>query len=111
MLTPINQFYPTGKEVVPEVGMGCTEILWSDRHAFTVIEVTKSRDGVIRRCKVQADKAIRTDNNGMSDCQSYRFERDPNGGILELKLTKKGWNHKGTKFSMGTRDEHYDFCL
>jgi hypothetical protein len=60
--------------VTPEVGMGATEIMYSDRHAFTVVEVLGPK-----RIVVQRDRATRTDGLGMSDAQSYNFEADPNG--------------------------------
>lgn len=102
-----NMFYPTGKLVKPEVGMGATEICWSDRNPYTVIEVSKSG----KSCKVQADKYTRTDDNGMSETQDYTFEPDPNGKIYTLRLTKNGWSHKGTKFSLGQREKYHDFSF
>lgn len=55
------------------VGDGATIIMYSDRHACTVIEASE------KRVTVQRDKATRTDNNGICDSQSYSYERDPNG--------------------------------
>lgn len=92
----------------PYVGMGATELMWSDRHAYTVVKI-KSKCRII----VKRDKAIRIDNNGMSDCQTYRYEEDPNGYELELIKTKKGWKRLGgcTPFMLGRRDEHYDYSF
>lgn len=67
-----------------QVGTYATEYLWSDRHAYEVIEVKSQTNVVIRRLN-----AIRTDNYGMSDCQDYRYESNPNGETREL-INKKG---------------------
>jgi hypothetical protein len=101
----------------PEVGMGVTEYCWSNRHAYTVIAVLGPKNIVVQR-----DKAIRTDNYGMSDVQEYRYEQDPDGVTHELvfKTTKrcphgkwcdKGAGVKGNTFVLGHRDEHYDYSF
>lgn len=96
---------------VPEVGMGATQVCFSDRHAFTVVEVSKSG----KRITVQQDKATRTDKNGMSDCQDYTFEPNPNGSKHTLSLRKNGrWIEVGGSqsdftYSIGHRAEYYDY--
>lgn len=55
-----------------EVGTGVTEMCYSDRHAYEIVEVIDDKHIVIRRCK-----ATRIDNNGMSDCQDYEYEVEP----------------------------------
>lgn len=91
----------------PEIGMGCTVCIYSDRHAATVIEIRTPRMIVVQR-----DKATRADDNGMSDCQSYTYERDPDGTKQTFTLRKNGtWREsKGSNgLRLGVRDEHYDF--
>jgi hypothetical protein len=90
---------------VPVVGMGATKLLYSDRAPFTVIWVSPSG----KSCKVQADKAIRKDSNGMSEDQDYEFERDPEGEIVTLRLTLDGWAYKRQRFAMGVRKAYHDF--
>ena len=58
-----------------KVGDGVTIHLYSDSHAGTVIRRTA------KSITIQQDKAIRIDNNGVSESQEYRFERDENGWI------------------------------
>lgn len=104
----VNHMMGHSPPVVPAVGDGATELCWTDRHAFTVIAVSKSG----KRVTVQRDIATRSDKNGMSDCQSYIFSRDPNGETRELKLSKrKGWTDGSARFSIGTRSEHYDYSF
>jgi|LauGreDrversion4_2_1035121.scaffolds.fasta_scaffold74102_4 hypothetical protein len=98
---------------VPEIGMGVTRLCWSDRNAFTVIDILSSSE-----IRVQRDRAKRVDNNGMSDCQTWEFQRDPNGSIYHLTLRKNGrWKQKGVRskssdgWLLGTRQEHFDFSF
>jgi hypothetical protein len=92
--------------------MGATEICWSDRHAYTIIEVINDKKIV-----VQQDKATRTDTNGMSDAQSYAFSPDPNGPKRTLTLRKNGrWVPVGQgmnddNFVIGMRQEYYDYSF
>lgn len=106
-----------GGKKIPKVGDGCTEMCWSDQHAYTVIEVVSTRCVYVQR-----DKATRTDKNGMSDQQDYRYERDPSGKVelLVFKVTKHNpngrWVRKsegvrGNQFVMGVRHEHFDFSF
>lgn len=102
----------SGKNIVPEVGMGATELLWSDRHAYTVIEVSKSGKTVT----VQRDNAERVlceGENPMSDSQNYKYTPDPKGAICKIRLCKNGWKEigGGSRFALGFRDEYYDYSF
>lgn len=104
-----NFVLSAGDGPIPVVGMGATILGWTDRHACTIIEVSKSGKTI----KIQQDTAIRTDKNGMSDCQSYDYSPDPDGCIREVRLTKKGWKITGggSSVRIGDRDEHYDYSF
>lgn len=107
-----NQQYSKMNSLKPEVGMGATEICWSDRHAYTIIEVINDTKIV-----VQQDKATRTDANGMSDAQSYAFSPDLSGSKRTLSLRKNGrWVPVGLgmndgNFVIGMRQEYYDYSF
>ncbi len=97
----------------PQVGDGATSCGWTDRHAGTIIEVLNDKTVVWQR-----DKAIRTDDNGMSDAQAYRYERDPDGVTMQFSLRKNGrWIARGgtmkggTILSIGVRMEYYDYSF
>ena len=96
----------------PQVGDGATILMWSDRHAATVIEVERfksgQRAGQVSRVTVQRDHATRTDNHGMGDSQSYTYQRDPNGSVHVYRVTKDG---RFPGLLLGHRDEHYDFSF
>jgi hypothetical protein len=99
--------------VTPEIGMGATRLGWSDRNAFTVIDILSPKE-----IRVQRDRANRIDNNGMSDCQTWEFQRDPEGSIYHLTLRSNGsWAQKGLGrknsdgWVVGMRDEYFDFSF
>ena len=69
-----------------EVGTYATKYYYTDREAYEVVEVINQE-----HIKIRQLNAIRTDNNGMSDCQSYRYESDLNSPIEELKFMRNNW--------------------
>ena len=104
-----------------QVGDGVTINMWSDRHAGTVVFVSKSG----REVHVQQDNAKRTDKNGMSESQSYEYERNPNGRVTKYTLrTSKDWKGEthyhyvtkgcslkdGDKLTKGRR-EYFDYSF
>jgi hypothetical protein len=110
----INRFMEGPSASSPVVGMGATILMYSDRHAATVIAVEKNGREVV----VQRDKATRTDSHGMSDSQSYTYERDPAGETARYSLRRNGrWVRvgdpakNGQGLALGTRDEHYDYSF
>ena len=109
----INRVQEQVKSQAPTIGMGATELLYSDRHAYTVVEIFSPK-----KIKVQQDQAIRVDKNGCSESQTYVYKRDRNGSTRVLTLRKNGWwipegekLRSGTVLSLGKRDEHYDFSF
>lgn len=93
----------------PEIGMGATEMLWSDRNAYEVIEIKDDRHITVRRLKCKLVSEYFT------DCQEYEYEHDPNGITANLFLTKKGqWRERyhnrslGNVFALGFAEEYRD---
>lgn len=68
----VNRFEEGAQIGELEVGMGATEMLYSDRHPWTVQKIISDKRVVVTR-----DKAKRVDRNGMSDCQEYSYESTP----------------------------------
>lgn len=104
----------TMTKVKPEVGMGGTILMYTDRHAFTIEKVSKSGKTFYFR----KDTAIRTDKNGQSENQSYRFERNTKNPLCMAKLHKNGRYYTNevygqgrcdTPVSIGERCEYYDY--
>lgn len=100
-----------GSNLKPEIGMGCTLLYFTDRYAATIINVSKSGKAVT----VQEDKAIRTDKNGMSDSQSYRYERNPKGRTYSFSLRKDGtWKMRKSNhptLHIGSRNHYHDYSF
>lgn len=94
-------------KVMPKVGDGGTICLYTDRHAATVIGVSASGKTI----QVQRDFAKRTDKNGMSESQEYEYSPNPNGEIIEFRMTNSGvYKDKyGLSFYPGDRREYYDY--
>lgn len=55
----------------PEVGKGATELMYSDRHAYEVLSVDEEN----LSCVVDRYDPERIDNLGMSDSQTYKYEK------------------------------------
>lgn len=126
-----NRCYKT--DFVPNVGMGATEYMWSDRHAYSVCIVHKNwnKKGY-EIIGLQRDYAERTDKNYMSDDQSYKYIPNINADICYLKSKiidheKLGkvkvyqpvrfnsktnrWNQGGSNVVLGHRDAYFDYSF
>jgi len=105
----------------PEVGMGATITMHTDRHACTIVSISENG----KRIETTRDKAFRLDLNPdgspqMSDSQSYRYETvlDGSHGRSFWTLRKDGgWVKEGEslkggqRICLGFRDEHYDYSF
>ncbi len=103
----------SGKEI--SVGMGVTEYLWSDRHAYEVTEVFDQNHICIRRMDAKVVEGSRMDGSA-----EYEYKSNPFAKEIEIKKFKTGWytlrevNGKklkgNTKYSIsfGVMDEYYD---
>lgn len=109
-----NHLMDNSKSVTPKVGDGGTLLMWTDRHAGTILWV--SEDG--KTLKWTPDKCTRNDKNGMSDSQSYTYETV---NSIEKSTTftlrkngkwiAKGQTMKGNTLSIGHRSEYYDYSF
>lgn len=82
-----NRLQAQSRMPVPVVGMGVTELLWSDRHPFEVIEVKDEK-----HCTIRAMKHTRTDDCGISEHQEYKYESDPEGEVKKLVFRNGAWH-------------------
>lgn len=97
-------------DLEPDIGMGATINHWSDRTPVTIVNITHKG----KRLTLREDKATRTDNNGMSDIQSYIYENDPNGSIWTATLRKDGTYRisKGSSLIvLGYRRKYHDYSF
>ena len=100
---------------------GATLLSWTDRHAATVVDLfTKGKFNYV---VVQHDDAKRTDNLGMSDSQTYEYNRNVHAAKETFRITDKGFvkvykDSETGRFRttcgglmIGVRDEHYDYSF
>lgn len=94
----------------PEVGMGATINMHSDRHAATIIAVLSPT-----RIQVQEDKAKLVGGSRDSEYQEYEFTPNPKSKVTTFSKRKNGlWieekddQQSGTSLTIGERDEYYD---
>jgi hypothetical protein len=97
------------RSLTPEVGMGATEVLYSDRHPYTVTRILSAK-----RITVKPDEATRIDKNGCSEDQQYAYVTRQDYPEITLFLNKRGrWKRlgdaDGATYLLGRREEYYDF--
>lgn len=88
-------------------GTGATYRIGSDRYAVTVIAVSPGGQKITTR----DDRAIRTDNNGISELQDYRYERNPVGEIRTFYRDRNGQygnKTRGGSLWLGVRHAYSD---
>lgn len=102
----------------PQIGDGATLVMWSDRHAYTIVDIERfvsgKRKGQIKAVIAQRDKATRTDNHGMSESQSYEFQPNPLAERERFTLRSDNrYREQGTNtvLVIGTRSEYYDYSF
>lgn len=101
----------------PVVGMGATILMWSDRHAATIRLIdhfkTGARAGQVKAVWVTEDQAIRIDNNGMSENQTYEYLPQADGPYKKFTLRKNGRfvDSGGTTLAVGYRNEYHDYSF
>ena len=101
-----NRLMEGGKQVEPKVGMGATITMYTDRKAGTIVKVTPTQ------VHVQLDTAIRTDKNGMSEEQAYRYERNSEAKVEIFRKTKRGYRNKSRSgLLIGHRDAYHDYSF
>lgn len=106
----VNLVMARTRQPEPEVGMGATMLSWTDRHAGTVVEIVRYKSsGRINYIVVQSDEAIRTDKNGMSECQNYEYRRNPLGSTHRYVANRKTGKFK--HLLLGHRDNYYDYSF
>lgn len=90
-----------------KVGDGATRVMITDRFPYTVVEILSET-----RVVVQADAFERTDANGMSESQSYRYTSNPTAPRIVVKLLKTGWTDGGgARYALGFRRAYHDFSF
>lgn len=108
-----NRLAESSAMPAPQVGMGVTEMCWSDRHPYEIVAVKDARHITVRPLGHK-----RIDENGFSESQEYEYFSQPDAPTLNLFLTKQGrWRERigrslgATCFYVGFAEEYYDFSF
>jgi hypothetical protein len=105
----------TSKDPTPTPEMHATICYFSDRFPCEIIEVPSPRKVVVREML-----AIRTDANGMSDCQSYEYASDQNGSVSTFTKRRNGdWidvdvkkvKDAGRRLVIGAARRYHDYSF
>ncbi len=97
----LNNVAPT----MPEVGMGCTEIMWTDRNPCTIVSVSKTG----KSFEFTYDDYKRIDKNGLSDWQTWEYTSRPDAPRYKARLCKDGrYKCRGLTIFVGEREKYSD---
>ena len=107
-----NRLMEVAGSKAPQVGDGATIVMFTDRHAATIVEATATR------VVVQQDSVARADTNGMSESQQYTFTPNPNAVRVSYSLRNTGqWIRTGEStrggqvLLIGHRNEYHDYSF
>ena len=104
----------------PEVGMGATVLMWSDRSPATIVRVDRFKSGPskgeVSAVWITGDTATRIDKNGMSDAQKYSYETNWDGFKAKYTKRKDGrfrrvGEESGATLRIGSREKYYDYSF
>lgn len=96
---------------IPEIGMGATIAIGTDRYPATVVHVslfkTGLRQGQVRQVTVQQDTA--TVSGGTWPNLEYEYNPDPNGRVFVYTVDNRGklFSH-GARLLLGYRRRYND---
>ncbi len=104
----------------PVVGMGSTEIGWTDREPFHIVKVCTATKIVVRAAKAERDTTWKPEiipGGFVGHCVNNSEQRwfitpgEPGAREVELRRHKDGrWYSKnGVRFGVGYAAKHYDY--
>lgn len=108
------------QEIIPQVGMGVTEILYTDREPFTIIKIISPTRILIQADKVEPNPkwTEKMDFRAGGFCgtvvnqyeQEWIITPNSNGKTIELTKSKNGtWKNGTGTFRIGVRQHFYDY--
>jgi len=108
--------------LMPEVGMGVTELHWTDRSAGTIVEVFQIGGDVAIATTGDDYKIV--SGSAYDGSAEYEYTSNPDGRRAYWRQTKDGWRKvykgdsgrwlfrdkkgQGEGLIVGTRDQYYD---
>lgn len=106
----MNRLAENSKSPDPVVGMGATELMWSDRHPYEIISVKDARHCDVR----ELDHALVPGSDWLSG--NYTYSSNPEGIVKHLFKKSNGiWverigesRREGSKFALGYAEYYLD---
>lgn len=98
----VNHILSASGQPKPEVGMGATILMWTDRWAATIVKVTP------KQVHVRQDRATLTKGHWSTEIQEYKHEPDPDAPVLVFRMTKRGYRCNGWGLFVGNRRQYRD---
>lgn len=119
----VNRLMENSKQPVPVVGMGVTECQYTDREPWEIVQVIDPKHVVVRKLD-----AVRSDENGMSECQDYEYKQNPENPTRHLVFRygrwrdliwkrlpdgtyKPGRSLGSSGWRLGSAEKYYDFSF
>lgn len=113
-----NRLMAASRQPEPVVGMGMTICHYTDRSCATIREVKHNAAGKAIAFSATGDRAIRVDDNGISESQQYRYETRDDVKPTRYTLRKNGkWGEVGIpmryagQLLLGVRDAYHDYSF
>ena len=101
-----NRIMETGK-AEPKIGDGATLLMWSDRRAYTIIDVAYFHTG--KRAGQPSKVTLQRDTVSWRRGQAVGYAPNPDGAIVVAKIDKFGhFQAPGGAVLIGERDEYDD---
>lgn len=100
------------EQVKPEVGMGCTRIMWTDKVPYTIVKVESDKRIVVQRDSVEAEPGEQQMGH-----QKWVIKPNPYGEVLILTKRRNGmWIERNKAMSnygfvVGHRRYYYDWSF
>ena len=91
--------------IKPEVGIGATLVLHSDRQAHTISRVSKTG----KTFWMKRDIVECLNKDGIFGQQFWKITENPKAGERSVRLCKGNvWRHYGSLVGVGYKSEYYD---
>ena len=111
----VNRVYSGPASFEPEVGMGATVLMWSDRHAATVVEVLRYKSGAlagkVRAIVVQEDRSTVVSGSAHDGSAVYEHTANPFSARETFYRNKAGQfalKCGNAKLAIGFRETYQD---
>lgn len=96
----------------PEIGMGATEVMYSDREPWEIIGIERNRQGEVRRITLRHMSSKLPEGSPIGS-NNWIITPDENGRVITIKKARKNCksHNKWGNFILGFADKFYDWSF